>query len=45
MTHMPMFSMLGIFILPEHFSIEPARPSIWKNRPKAPNTAKYSEAS
>ena len=31
-----MFSMEGIFMLPEHFSMDPARPSIWKKIPQMP---------
>ena len=37
---MPMFNIEGIFIFPEHFSIEPARPSIWKKMPHAQKMAK-----
>ena len=37
---MPIFRTLGIFILPEHFNIEPANPSIWKKIPKTPKMAK-----
>ena len=37
---MPMFSIEGIFMLPEHFSIDPARPSIWKKMPLKPKMAK-----
>ena len=42
---MQMFRTEGIFMLPEHFSIEPANPSIWKKMPATPKMAKYSEAS
>ena len=42
---MPIFSIDGIFMLPEHFSIDPASPSIWKKMPLSPKMAKYSEAS
>ena len=37
---MPMFRMEGIFMLPEHFSMEPASPSIWKKMPQSPMMAK-----
>ena len=37
---MPMLRMEGIFMLPEHFSIEPANPSIWKKMPQRPMMAK-----
>ena len=37
---MPMFSADGIFMLPEHFSIDPASPSIWKKMPQKPMMAK-----
>ena len=40
MMHMPMLRMLGIFMLPEHFSMEPARPSIWKKMPQMPMSMK-----
>ena len=45
MTHIPMLSIDGTFMLPELFSIEPARPDIWKNRPQMPMSRKYIEAS
>ena len=38
--HIPMFSADGTFMLPEHFSIEPASPSIWKKMPHSPKIAK-----
>ena len=36
MTHIQILSIDGIFILPEHFSIEPANPDIWKKMPAIP---------
>ena len=37
---MPILSIEGIFMLPEHLSIEPASPSIWKKMPQTPMTMK-----
>ena len=37
---MAMFSIEGIFILPEHFNMEPAKPSIWKKMPQPLKMAK-----
>ena len=42
---MPMLRTDGTFMLPEHFSMDPARLSSWKKMPKTPMTAKYREAS
>ena len=39
-----MLSADGMRILPEHFSMEPASPSIWKKKPPRQIIMKYMEA-